>query len=315
MGGYERDPDAVERSTAFPPTSTASSSPRTGALPADHGGRDPAGPGDGGRWRQPGDQRSRGASRRTTSSSWANRRSAGSSWPPGSAPTASPARAGSGARWPAGSWTASRSWTCGRWTSGGSAPRIGRSAYTLARADRELRDLLRHPLPERGAPGRPPAADCRRPTSCWRTSARRSERSPAGSGPTGSSPTPPAGDDVPPAARLGRDALVAGHRRRGARHRGRRPGCSTRARSPSSRSAAPAPRRSCQWMCANDIDRAVGADRVHPAPEPTRRDPGGSHGHAARRGPLPARDRHGVRQPRCGLAPSAPARGRLGRPA
>ena len=31
-------------------------------------------------------------------------------------------------------------------------------AYTLARIDRELRDLLRHPLPERGARGRPAAA-------------------------------------------------------------------------------------------------------------------------------------------------------------
>ena len=31
--------------------------------------------------------------------------------------------------------------------------------------DRELRDLLRHPLPERGTPGRAPAADCRRPTT------------------------------------------------------------------------------------------------------------------------------------------------------
>ena len=38
-------------------------------------------------------------------------------------------------------------------------------AYTLARVDRDLRDLLRHPLPERGAPGRPAAAPVARRTS------------------------------------------------------------------------------------------------------------------------------------------------------
>ena len=83
--------------------------------------------------------------------------------------------------------------------------------------DRELRDLLRHPLPERGAPGRAPAAhlaDLRRPQGprrglrrevrlgapeLVRIERRRRRRGAA-------------------TARLGGDALVARDRRRGARH-------------------------------------------------------------------------------------------------
>ena len=87
--------------------------------------------------------------------------------------------------------------------------------------DRELRDLLRHPLPERGAPGRAAAADVadlRR--ARWRLGRGRSARSPAGSDRTGSS-------------RTRRSAL----RRRGARRPARAgPGSTGRRRS--------APRRS-----------------------------------------------------------------------
>ena len=96
-------------------------------------------------------------------------------------------------------------------------PAYRSQAYTLARTIEILRDLLRHPLPERGAPGRSPAADVAdlrragRPRRVVRREVRlgapelvrvergRRRRS-------------------PPTARLGRRALVAGDRRRGARH-------------------------------------------------------------------------------------------------
>ena len=60
-----------------------------------------------------------------------------------------------------------------------------RQALHAGAHDRGLRDLLRHPLPERGAPGRPPAPDLADLPSS-RAWARRSGRSRAGSGRTGS---------------------------------------------------------------------------------------------------------------------------------
>ena len=83
---------------------------------------------------------------RTTSSSWARARCAGSSSPRASLAHGIAARAASVARSPTGSWRGSPSWTCGGWISGASGPRTDSREHTLARAPRELRDVLRHPL-------------------------------------------------------------------------------------------------------------------------------------------------------------------------
>ena len=108
---------------------------------------------------------------------------------------------------------------------------------------RDLRDLLRHPLPERGAPGRPAAAALAGLPAAGRARARRSARSRAGSARTGSSRTPPLGDDgLRPRGWAGSTG-----RRRSAPRRsppGRRRACSTSRASPRSRSPGPARRRS-----------------------------------------------------------------------
>ncbi len=61
-------------------------------------------------------------------------------------------------------------------------------------------------------------------------------------------------------------------------------------------------------MCANDIDRASRLDRLHPAAQQPWRDRGRPDGDADGAGGLPDRHRHGVRQPRRGVAAGAPAR-------
>ena len=116
---------------------------------------------------------------------------------------------------------------------------------------------------------------------------------------------------VAAAARLGGRELVAGDRGRGAggarggralrpvvvlEDRGARPG---RARVP--RAAVREP------------DRPAGRHgRLHAAPQPARRDRGRPVGDAARRGPVPARDRHGVRDARPRLARAEHAARRIG---
>ena len=109
---------------------------------------------------------------------------------------------------------------------------------------RELRDLLRHPLPERGA-ARPPARSAsRRPTRRSPPSARSSARSRCGSARTGSPRTrmAPASPRAGPSRRSGREAGrgSTGARRSGRRRwrHGRRPACSTSRASPRSRSTA-----------------------------------------------------------------------------
>ena len=194
------------------------------------------------------------------------------------APTGSPAPAGSAARSRRGSSTASRSSTCGRWTSGGSAASLAVARVHARPVDRELRDLLRHPLPERGAPGRPAAADGADLRAARGRSARSSARSPAGSARTGSSRTP--------TTRVGgRDALEAcrprgwagqhwspGDRRRGAGDAAGRRRCSTRRRSPRSRSSGRARSRSSSRLCANDVDVPVGRIVYTSTAQPARRD-------------------------------------------
>ena len=97
---------------------------RHGAFPVDHGGRHPARPGDGRRWRQPGHQRPRGLHARQRVHPRRVGGRVASSSRPGSRRTGSPAQVGSGARWRRGSSTASPSSTSGRWTSGASGRRI-----------------------------------------------------------------------------------------------------------------------------------------------------------------------------------------------
>ena len=146
--------------------------------------------------------------------------------------------------------------------------------------DRDLRDLLRHPLPERGAPGRPAAAPVADLRAARGARARSSARSRAGSARTGSSRTTtrrrrarsrPRGWAGP--------ALVAGDRRRGAGHaqrgrplrrvelrqdRGRRAG---RAR-PSSSGCAPTTStgRSARSSTPRCSTGAAGSSATSPSP-------------------------------------------------
>ena len=105
-------------------------------------------------------------------------------------------------------------------------------SYTLAADAGELRDLLRHRLPRARARGGPAAAHLARRTPGTPSTARRSARSPAGSGSTTTRATPP-----PATSRCGRAAGPAGcwspadrRRARGDPRGGRR--CSTSRRSP-----------------------------------------------------------------------------------
>ena len=79
-------------------------------------------------------------------------------------------------------------------------------SYTLDADARELRDLLRHRLPRARARGRPAAAHDARPTRGTPRTARRSARSPAGSGSTTTSRNAAAGDESVRPRGLGRPA-------------------------------------------------------------------------------------------------------------
>ena len=272
MGGYERDPapwslDGVPAD--FNGKLLAPDWPRFEAIMAGAVRRVPAiaDAGD-----QPDDQRARGRSRPTTSSSSARARSAASSSRPGSARTASPARAASAARWRR--WIVDGEPELDLWKM--DIRRFG-AAYRspglhAGPDDRGLRDLLRHPLPERGAPGRPPAADVAdvRAAARPRRVVRRE-------------------------VRLGAPELVRVERARGGRSRrsGRAAGRASTGR-PAIGAEALATRRTAglfdetsfaklevvgpgaaaflERMCANDIDRPVGSIVYTPAAQPPRRD-------------------------------------------
>ena len=183
-----------------------------------------------------------------------------------------------------------------------------RSPQLHAQADQGgLRDLLRHPLSGPRAPGRAAAAGLQRLRLAPRTTAPRSARSPAGSGSTGTSPTPP------PATR--RCARAAG------------PGCTGRRRSAPSTAppangpglfdessfaklevSGPGAAELLERLCDNRVARDVGRDHLHADAQPPRRDRVRLHGHARRRGRLPDRHRDRVRQSRRGLDPQPRAR-------
>ena len=251
-------------STASRPTSTASCSP-------------PTCPASSRSWRAPsvgcrrwptrgsaGSSTARRRSPRTTSSSWASPMCAGSGVAAGFWRTASPARVGSAARSPAGSSMASPSSTSGRWTSAGSARRIDRAATRSPGRSRTTRPTTTSTTRTRSAR---PAGRCgpRRPTRPRRP--RRGLRREVGLGATElvrAERRRPAvrrarATREAPTAWLGGSALVTGDRAQKRWRRGRRPRCSTRRRSPSSRSSDRAPARSSSAVRGNDIDRPVGS--------------------------------------------------------
>ena len=261
--------------------------------------------------RHPDDQRPRGVHARQRVHPRRVATSAACSSPPASAPTASPAPAASAARWR-------------RWIVDGEpeldlwkmdirrfGPQYRSRAYTLARSDRELRDLLRHPLPERGAPGRPAAARCRRRTRDSRRSAPSfGEKAGVGApelvraerGGAGVATREPRGA---PAARLGGRALVPGDRGRGAGDAARRPalfdetsfakievvGSGRARRSCSGCAPTTSTGRSAAITYTQLLNRRGGIECDLTVTRVTPR-------------PLPARDRDRVRQPRPRLDPA-----------
>ena len=160
--------------------------------------------------------------------------------------------------------SASRRWTCGRWTSAASG-RSTRSPRLLpgpdrTRCTRTYYDIA-YPNHERpaGRPLRTPAG-LRPPRA---RSARCSARRAGGSGSTGTrSNEDPAHERLRPRG-LGGRALVDGDRHRAPRHPRTPPGCSTSRASPRSRSSGPGAVDLLERLCANRVDRARRLDHVH----------------------------------------------------
>ena len=286
---------------------------RLAAVRGDHGRRGPARAGDRRRRRLADDQRARGLHARQRVHPRRDRTSAGSSSPPGSAPTGSPAPAGSAARSRRGSSTASRSSTCGTWTSGGSAAQHWRSReWTLARTTEVYATYydIHYPNEERQA-GRPLRTS---PTYERLDGARRGLRREVrlGAARTGSSRTPTtrAAAAAPrsrlAAARLGRPALEPGDRRRGA---GDPAGRRDLRRDELREDRGHRPRRGgVPGAAVRERGRRPGrARRLHLDAELARRDRDRPDRDPRRAGPLPPRHRDGVRPARPRLAPEAPA--------
>ena len=136
-------------------------------------------------------------------------------------------------------------------------PAVPLAALHAGPHPRGLRDLLRHPLPGPGAPGRPAAEGLAAPTRGTATTAPSSARSPAGSGSTGTRPTRRDG-------RRRRCARAAGRASTGRRRsapstppRASAPRCSTSRRSPSSRSSGPGAARVPRDGCATTASPAT----------------------------------------------------------
>ena len=123
--------------------------------------------------------------------------------------------------------------------------------------DRDLRDLLRHQVPQPRARGGPAAATLAGLRPRWRRWAPSSARSRGGSGRTGSSRTPRWATRT-----CGRGAGRASTGRRRSTPSRSRPASgrasSTRARSPRSRCRGRALLAFLQRLCANDVDTPVG---------------------------------------------------------
>ncbi len=173
--------------------------------------------------------------------------------------------------------------------------------------DRELRDLLRHPLPERGAPFRPAAANG-----------------------TDLSDPRRAGRVVRREVRLGATELVRVERRRRRRSAPTRAAGRARIWSPAIGAEALATRQAAglfdetsfakleivgpgavaflQSMCANDVDVPGRADHVHAAAQPPWRHRMRRDRHPGRGRSLPVHHRDRVRAARHVVAAPSPAR-------
>ena len=227
--------------------------------------------------------------------------------PPASAPTASPAPAGSASWWPSGSWTATPCSTSGTWTRAASAAPTARPATRSHARSRSTRPTTTSRIRPRAA-GRAAAAASRPPTRWHASTARRSARSPAGSGPTGSSRTRRAAT-----SRCARAAGRAGTGRR-------RSGPSTWPR----RETAGALRRVLlredrglrrpgaaellERLCDNRVARDVGAITYTQMLNTPRRHRVRLHRDALGEDALPHRHRHRLRPARPRLDPRATAR-------
>ena len=218
---------------------------------------------------------------------------------PASARTGSRARAGWASSWPSGSSRALPSldvWEMDSRRFG--AHYASRRVHARAHA-RGLLDLLRRQVPRATSGRRGPAAAplARLPRAC-RSWAPRSARSRAGSAPNWFEPNAAGGDESLRPARLGGPPLVARDRRRApGRARG---GCALRRDL-----VREDRRRRARARRTSSSGSATTASRARSARSPTRsmlnaarRDRVRLHGHAARRGPLPHRHRHGVRPAR-----------------
>ena len=314
MGGYERDPAPWSLDGVPPDFNGRLLAPDWPRFEAIMDGRHPARARDRRRRRHPDDQRARGVHARTTSSSSARARSAGSSWPPGSAPTASPARAASASRWP--SWIVDGEPELDLWKMdirrfGGAVPEPG--ATPSPGRTRTTRPTTTSTTRTRS--GRPAGRCASRPAYDAARRARRGLRREVGLGAPelvraergrrrrrrraaleALRPRGWAGEHWSPA--IGAEALATRHGGRPVRRvelrqdRGRR----ARARSPSSSACAPTTStgRSARIAYTQMLNRRGGIECDFTV---TR----------LADGPLPDRDRHGLRQPRPRLDPQAPA--------
>ena len=175
--------------------------------------------------------------------------------------------------------------------------------YTLERA-REVYETyydIKYPGHERQA-GRP-LRRLAAPTTGTASTARRSARSRAGSGSTTTRRNAPAGDEaLRPRGWAGlhwSPAIGAEHRG----HAASAPRCSTRRRSPRSRSAGPGAADLLERLCDNRVARERRPDHLHADAQRARRDRVRLHRHAARGGAASDRHRHRLRRPRPGLDP------------
>ena len=179
------------------------------------------------------------------------------------------------------------------------------------RADQgDLRDLLRHPLPEPRARGRAAAAGLAGQRLAPRARAPPSARSPAGSGSTGTSRTPP-----PATSRCARAAGPGQHWSPaiGAEHLATREAVGDLRRvlvREAGDRRARAPPTLLERLCDNQVARERRQDHLHADAQQPRRDRVRLHRRPARRGAVLDRHRHRLRQPRPRVDPPPPARRR-----
>ena len=312
MGGYERHPApwALDGDPARLQRQAARA--RLAALRGDHGRRRPARPGDRRRRDQPDDQRTRGRSPRTTSSSSARATSGGFFVAAGFCAHGIAGAGGIGrqvATWIVDGEPELDLWKMDirRFGAGSTAAR----RYTLARTTEVYATYydIHYPNEERQA-GRP-LRTCRRPTTRLAAlGAAFGEKSgwerPNWFEPNADDRGSAAGRARgAPAARLGRPALVARDRRPRRWRRGRRPALFDETSFAKIEVAGPGAPAFLSGCARTTSTVPVGSIVYTPDAQPARRDRVRPHGDPPRRGPVPARDRDGVRQPRPRLAPDA----------